>query len=133
MSQLAPYTPEPHRVFTREDYDALINVLTEQGGHLYRIMEGLNSHALRQNVDSLITVSNQPQTLSRNGRRHNMIWVSTTVTCYIDNLTGWGPFTLYGGWNVLDLAESARIVVFTATTFNALYRCTDFEISGAVV
>lgn len=133
VANVAPFVPEVRDIPSELDYAQLCNILLEQGGFLQHIMDGVNGQVLRTNFDVVITVNTQPQSLSRNGRRHTMLWVASTVNCLIDNLVGFGAFQLYAGWNVMDLAENARIMIQAGPTFNALYRCTDFEASGAIV
>lgn len=135
MASINPYQPELLTEISRHA-EHLQQAMSALEQHLHHIVEALHTNELRPNFEQTLTVNNQPQALSRNGRRHTMIWVASTVSCLLDNTTGnMAAVTLYAGWNPLDLIEGARILTATTspTTFNCLYRCTDFEMSGALV
>lgn len=130
---IIPAPDNPLMPLSRADFDDLRNILLDGNDRLERIMEGLNAASLRPSVDQVITINNQPQVLSRYGRRHNMLWVAASTSIQIDNLVGFGVFQLIAGWNPLEVSEGARVMSMGNQVVNGVYRATDFETSGAVV
>lgn len=110
----------------------ITKLIAAQTALLARIHQQLAGMERRGDVDTVVSVSTLPVTISKAGRRHLLVWSAAAQAVHVDMGTGDTTLNLAVGWTVLDAPESARVWLASGTPVNLLFRATDDVAPGLV-
>lgn len=107
----------------------LIAAQTDLLARIHKQLAGMERHA---DHDTVISVSTVPILITKQGRRHLLVWSSAAQAVHADFGSGDTTVNLPVGWTVLDAPESARVWLAAGPAVNLLFRATDDVAPGLV-